>query len=223
MKKHFFPTIILLVSLTFLMVGVIPAFNNYREAGRLLKDKQKNQDQLTAKMDSLNNIDEFQQDRELRLAIQSLPALAPYQQTLTLLDELSKVRNITISGLEITSSKEAILLKLTAVGELIKLEEFAKILNRSLPVSATNKIELSKSSASQEASPSASYSAELEIAFQFKPTPQTVGKASDPLPVISGNLEQALKQLREFNVSASKAPLSADQVSTDRVSKLFPD
>lgn len=224
MKRYFLPIIILLISSTFLMIGVIPAFNNYRESSQLLKDKQKNQDRLAVKLDSLNNVNGFQQEQELQFAIQSLPALAPYQQTLTLLDELSKVHNITISGLEITSGPGAILLKFTAAGELSKLEEFAQVLNQSLPISVTDKIELSKSIfVSQTASPSASYSAGLEIAFQFKTTPQTIGKSSDSLPVISGSLQQVLKQLREFNSTAGQIPLSADQISADRVSKLFPD
>lgn len=223
MKRYFLPIIILLISSTFLIVGVVPTFNSYQEANRLLKDKQKNQDQLTVKLSLLNNINKSQQDQELQFAVQSLPALAPYQQTLTLLDELSKIHNITISGLEITSGKEAILLKFTAAGELSQLEEFAQILNQSLPVSVTDKIELSQSSVNPAASPSASYNAGLEIAFQFKSTPQTIGKVSDPLPVISGNLEQLLKQLREFNSIAGNIPLSADQIPADRVSKLFPE
>ena len=223
MKRYFLPIIILLISATFLMVGVIPAFNNYREAGQLLKDKQKNQDQLAVKLDSLNNVNGFQQEQETQFAVQSLPALAPYQQTLILLDELSKIHNITVSELEIVSGPEAIFLKFTAAGELSKLQEFTKVLNQSLPISVTNKIELSKSSLNREASSSAFYNAGLEIAFQFKIAPQTIGKVSDPLPVISGNLQQVLKQLREFNSTAGQTPLSADQIPADRVSKLFPE
>lgn len=224
MKKFTLPIILILVSLIFLVIGVVPAFNNYQNAARLLKDKQKNQDQLSAKLDLLDNINEFQQDQELRLTVQALPVLAPYQQTLTLLDQLSQTHNIAISGLEITSEKTAISLKFTAAGELKPLKEFVLALNQSLPISVTDNIGLSASSfINPSASPSAYYNAGLEIAFQFKSTPSTIGKVSDPLPVISGNLAQTLEQLRKFNSIASQTPLSADQIPSDRVSKLFPE
>ena len=169
MKRFTLPIVILLISSIFLIIRVIPAFNNYRQATELLKDKQKNQDQLAVKLDSLDNINEFQQDQDLRLTIQSLPVLAPYQQTLTLLDKLPKDHNIVVSGLEITLAEEAIFFKLTAVGELNKLEEFVLALNQNLPISATDNIEFSLSSSiNQEASSSASYNADLEIVFQFK-------------------------------------------------------
>lgn len=224
MKKYFLPIIILLISATFLGIGVIPTFNNYRRASRLLKDKQKNRDQLASKLDSLKNIDEFQQEQELQFSLQSLPVLAPYGQTLTLLEELSQTHNITISGLEIRPRSEAISLEFSVSGEMSQVQEFARVLNQSLLISVTDSIKLVKPVFSdQEASASASYKADLEVDFKFKSMPKTIGKVADPLPVITADLEQLLAKLREFNSITGNTSLTLDQVPSDRAPKLFPE
>lgn len=185
-------------SVAAIALGIVGTQKIFEER-KLLTELHATVNTLNMKAALLKNTDENQLDGQIKTAISSLPLLAPYQETLSLLFSLFIRHNVGVSELKFSSvlskGKTLMNVELSLVGEYQSIRSFLESLDHSVPLISVNSLKfVRKVSSATEGL----YGANISLLVNQDPAPKTIGKASDPLPKISPDLEKVLSTLRGF-------------------------
>ena len=214
----------LIGAMVFLVIfaGFIPGFNSWRENSMILKQRQKINSILSAKVSMLASLDSTELQSKLDLAVKAIPIKSPYRQTLAAMSVLSDRHKISVEDLEFNKQAVGLGIKISAAGIYPDIYSFLQAIENTLPLASVDAISLnSRSDASDSAEKT--YSAVLNLSFYFLPSPKTFGKLTEKLPSISAGGEKSLRELQgfEFFDLQSAGALTVD--GSDRATKLFPD
>lgn len=222
-RPFFTPIILGAVSLSVLFFVTVPQFGQLKTDGQLLSDRKKSAHLLQAKLAALQSLDESSQAVTLDTALAALPLDEPFRQSLLNLDALLVRHQIIASQIKVESAADNLSIKFIALGPMPSLQNFIAAAGKILPVSAAAAIEASRIQDSVSASPSASvYNAEITVRIFFKPPPRTIGRPSDPVPVLTADHLKTLGLISEFE---RILPASADDLDLNLagVPRLFPE
>lgn len=221
--RPFFAALLLgvVAAVVFLLVAV-PQFDKLKITDQVLSDRQKAVSHLAAKLAALAALDETSQTSTLQTLISALPLEEPFRQALLNLDSLLVRHHLGGSQIKVDSGADFLGIKFMAVGPLSSLRQFISDTEKVLPISTTSSLEVSKIHQSPVASDSSSvYQGEIVVKIFFKSPPQTIGRASDPLPIITSAHLKTLGLLTGFEIIS---PISTDDAADFTQSpRLFPE
>lgn len=207
------------------MVGIVPGVQSILTARQELAKRIVVSSGLAQKVKMLEGLDAGELQTKLDTSVLSFPILLPYQSSLSMLSTVLSRHNITLTDIKFTATKtqtgSALGIDLSINGPYSSLNLFLVDLEKSAPLVAVKSIEARKTSKPNVLLADTRYSATVNIAIGYEKPPSTIGKASEPLPNISQDLEKAVATLRTFE--AFKPELLSDSGSIQPADSLFPE
>lgn len=222
-RLFFTPIIFGVLSLSVILFVAIPRLEQLKTDRRVLFEARKAANILQTKLAALQALDESSQSVTLETALAALPLEDPFRQSLLNLDALLARHQIGASQIKVESSAENLSIKFMGLGPISSLQNFISDAGKILPISAVSSIEVSRIRDSAPTSVSASvYNTNIIVKIFFKPPPQTIGRASDPLPILTADHLKTLNLLSQFE---QIAPASTDDLKLDLTAapRLFPE
>lgn len=210
-----------LVIIVVAVVGIIPGVEVISISRKKLADRRGVSAALSNKAQILESLDRSLLERNVALMIDALGVTVPYQATLGKIMNLSSRHQVSITQMQFSGIvKSPLELTLEVVGDFNNLEAFIRSVANSLPLMSVKDVTLSFVSAPDEAETLGIYRLSLIVGIYFSHLPESIGKASEPLPDISRDLENKLTKIRDyenFRVTASR-PVESDST----IETLFP-
>jgi hypothetical protein len=218
------PAVVLAVSAAaIILVGVIPQYKRLLTVREEILKQSRMVESLENKLLALRSLDKSSQSSDLDLVLSAFPIDEPFYQSLVGLSSLGQRHQAVMSQFKFEFYPPSFSLNFTLTGPMNNLQSFISDAERILPLAGIEHIDIVDiGSEEKEASGSGeSYRSGLKAIIYWSPPPAAVGRVSDPLPVISGDLFAILEQLRGFeNFLSTAVPANAGVIGT---SSLFPE
>lgn len=183
-------------------IGIIPGVKRIIDERVKANEVNKIAALLASKVNVLESTDEKELEDQIKVAIASLPLVAPYQQSLSMIFSLLTKYGLHISELRFSTAsdrgKEQVDVSSAISGDYTSVKAFLTDLNGSAPLVSVNSVRLSRNIGGQQVneSPIQSFLVEMSMRVHQDSPPKTIGKPSDPLPQISTELEKTLRTLQ---------------------------
>lgn len=222
-RSFFIPIVLGVISLSVFLFIAAPQFNQLKIDRQALSQVKKAANILQTKLSAVSSLDESSQAETLETALSGLPLGEPFREALLSLDRLPARYQVGIFQVKVESRADYLEIKFMALGPMSSIQKFVAQADRILPISAVVAVEASRIHDSVVASDSSSvYQADIAVRVFFKPPPKTIGRPSDPLPVLTADHLTTLELLSEFE---QILPASADDstVSFSPAPRLFPE
>lgn len=214
--RQFAAPIIIMAAAAGLVLGaVVPQIGRIRTDRQTLNDAAAAAAALETKAAVLEAIDSRAQADDLEKAVEAVPLWEPYVQSLRLVEALLARQGMVASQLKVDTEKQALSLKFMVSGTMDKIQNFLDDINRALPISGVGTVEALRLTDSQD------YRAAAEIKVYFSRAPATIGRAADPLPVMTAQQQAVLKRLNEFE-PLGPAEAGVQEPAGEAAERLFP-
>lgn len=212
------PIILGIVTLGVLLIIVFPRFNRLKINNQVLSDRQKAAGILDTKLSSLEALDETSQVNTLETALLALPPEEPFREALLNLDALLIRHQIASSQIKVESAADYLSIKFMSVSPMSAVKSFIADADKILPLSAAVSIESGIDPSASDSSPV--YQSTIIVRIFFKSPPKTIGKTSDPLPVLTADHLKTLELINQFE---RILPSSDDSTPAAAAARLFPE
>lgn len=213
-RAFFLPIVLALAAACVLLLLVIPQFGQMKIDSQVLSDRQKAAGILQAKLSTLGTLDESSQAETLETALSALPLEEPYLEALLNLDTLLVRHQIGFSQIKVESAADYLSIKFMSTGLLSDIRNFIADADKILPLSATASIEAARGENDV-------YQAGIIVQIFFKPPPETIGRASDPLPPVTADHLKTLNLLSQFE--KIRPPAAGPETDIPVATRLFPE
>lgn len=214
------PIILGIVTLGVLLIVVFPQFNRLKINNQVLSDRQKAARILDTKLSSLEALDETSQVNTLETALLALPLEEPFRQSLLNLDGLLIRHQIAASQIKVESTADYLSIKFMSVSPMSAVKSFIADADKILPLSAAISIESARIDDASASDSSPVYRSAIIVRIFFKSPPKTIGKTSDPLPVLTTDHLKTLELINQFE---RILPSSDDSTPAAAAARLFPE
>lgn len=221
-RQFILPVVLTLAAIALLAVGVVPLASQIIDQREIIADRKQARNQLENKIDALSNIDQVAQEVNLKISLEALPTSIPFPESLNLIEKLAERHQTGIRDLNLSGRASSVDLSFTATGRLEYLQRLLTDINKILPINSINDLKLVQIG-QLEADPTAQvYFADLGIAVNWQAAPTTIGKPSDPLPVVEADYQRLIDRLREFESFPPAVAEPGAEPSRERAPQLFP-
>lgn len=214
--RQFAAPIIIIAAAAGLVLGaVVPQIGKIRTDRQTLNDAAAAAAALETKAAVLEAIDSRAQADDLEKAVEAVPLWEPYIQSLRLVETLLARQGMVASQFKVDTENQALSLKFMVSGTMDKIQNFLDDVNRALPVSGVETVEALRLTDGRD------YRAAAEIKVYFSRAPTTIGRAGDPLPVMTAQQQGVLKRLNEFE-PLGPAEAGVQEPAREPAERLFP-
>ncbi len=213
-RTYFLAIVLALGAIFILLLLVVPQFDRMKIDNQVLSDRQKAAGILQAKLSALEALDETVQSQTLETAVSALSLEEPFREALLNIGTLPGRHQIEVSQIKVDTAADNLSIKFMGTGPLSNIREFIADVDKILPLSTAASIEAVRG---EDA-----YQAEIVVKIFFRPPPETIGRASDPLPQITADHLKTLNLLSQFE---QIRPASSGDPNLDFVGavRLFPE
>lgn len=215
--KQYLPALLFVFVATLMVILlVIPTVSDTIKNKDTIAIQTDHVNKLKAKAASLESIDLSSQEDQLETALTSLPLTPTFQQSLSLIVDLIDEHQLSVTELSFTNSQDAIVVNLSTFSTMPLLQSFMDDIYQSAPVSSIDKASISFIKELEDNSDQ--YTADISIIVNSQPGPESIGKPSDPLPVVDASQKETLQTLVKLFKPTEQSQPSNFETATD----LFP-
>lgn len=216
MRQFAAPIIIGTAAIGLVLAAAVPQIGRIRADRQALNQAAAAAGALETKVAGLQAIDAAAQAGDLLAAAGAVPLTQPYIQSFRLVETLSLRHGLAMSQLKFGTETDALSLGFMISGPMGGIQNFLEDVNRALPLSAAARVETTRSAGGEI------YLAAAEIKIYFKPAPETIGRAADPMPVMTAQLAETLRRLNEFERIGPAETEGEETTAAEPAGRLFP-
>lgn len=221
-RPFFAPILIAVLAAVLTLFITVPQFDRLKIDSQLLSDRLKATAVLQTKLAQLKSLDESSQSDTLDAVLAGLPLSEPFRESLLALDTLLARHQIGVSQIKVDSFPDYLTIQFMALGPMSSLYKFITDFDKISPLSASSSIEAARAYDPEGAASDSTdvYQAKISLRIFFKSPPKTIGRASDPLPVLTAEQLKTLDLVSQLE--RISPPLEESTSAPPAASRLFP-